>query len=213
MKSFFNHSIKIVLLLMFAIAASSTINAQEPSKLRLDRLNQLEDKADEVIEVNIDGKLLDIAKGVLRKLNNKDTKKVAEAIAGLKGIYVKICNFSEENQYSPSDFDAIRSQISTPNWQRMVGVRSKKQKQNIEVFTMFEGQNISGVAVIISDAKTLGVVNVVGPIDIDLIVELSGHLSIPKIEIEKDNDKDKDKDKDESKVVIKAEIKNKTKKP
>lgn len=215
MKSFFNHSIKIVMLFLLAFTVSSTINAQEPSKLRLDRLNQLEDKADEVIEVNIDGKLLDLAKRVLIKVNNKDTKKVAEAIAGLKGIYVKICNFSEENQYSPSDFDAIRSQISAPGWERMVGVRSKKQKQNIEVFTMFVGQNISGVAVIISDAKTLGVVNVVGPIDIDLLIELSGHLNIPKIDIDKDTDKDKDKDKDESKIVIKTEVKDKvqTKKP
>jgi hypothetical protein len=89
----------------------------------------------------------------------------------------------------------------------MAGVRSKKKKQNIEVFTMFTGDRVSGVAVVISDAKTLGVVNVVGPIDIELLAELSGHLSIPKIEIERDNDKDKNGDDKKIKVTVKTETK------
>jgi hypothetical protein len=191
------------------------VNAQEPSRLRLDRLNQLEEKADEVIEVNIDGKLLDLAKKVLIKLKDKDAQKVGEAIAGLKGIYVKICNFDKENQYSPSDFDSIRSQIQAPGWERMVGVRSKKQKENVEIFTMFIGEKMSGLAVIISDAKTLGVVNVVGAIDIDLLIELSGHLNIPKIDIERDKDKEEEKEQAKISVKTKTEIKEKvqTKKP
>lgn len=223
MKSFVNHRIKLMLLLVFIFAAVSVVSAQEPSRLRLDRLNQLEEKADEVVEVNVDGKLLDLAKRVLIKLKDKDAKTVAEAISGLKGIYVKICNFSNENAYSPADFDDIRSQLQTPGWERMVGVRSKKKRQNIEVFSLFIGEKLSGVAVIISDSKTLGVVNVVGPIDIELLVELSGKFNIPKIDIDvekekpelKDKTRDKPEDKDESKIVIKTEIKDKveTKKP
>lgn len=199
MKPFINHSIKLVLLVLFLFAAIS-VNAQDPSRLRLDRLNQLEDKADTVVEVNVDGKLLDLAKRVLIKVKNKDAEKVARAIAELKGIYVKICNFEKDNEYNASDFDYIRSQLQAPGWERMVGVRSKN-KQNIEVFTMFTGEKISGVAVVISDSKTLGVVNVVGPIDIDLLIELSGHLNIPKLDIEKDSSETKEKSKNEDEKV------------
>jgi hypothetical protein len=206
MKLFFNHSIKFILLLIVVLVPIAA-KAQDPARLRLDRFNQLEERADEVIEVNVDGKLLDLAKNVLKKINNKDAGKIAEAIAGLKGIYVKIFNFEKENEYTAADFDEIRSQIQAPAWERMAGVRSKKKKQNIEVFTMFTGDKMSGVAVVISDAKTLGVVNVVGVIDIELLAELSEHLNIPKIEIERDNDKDKDKDNEKVKVTVKTEVK------
>ena len=43
---------------------------------------------------------------------------------------------------------------------------------------------MSGVAVVVSDAKSIAVVNVIGPIDIDLLMELSGKLNIPRIDIE-----------------------------
>jgi hypothetical protein len=54
---------------------------------------------------------------------------------------------------------------------------------------MFTGNNMSGLAVVISEAKSVALVNVIGPIDIDLLAELSGKMSIPKIEIEKDKPK------------------------
>ena len=45
---------------------------------------------------------------------------------------------------------------------------------------------MSGAAVVISDTKTVALVNVVGIIDIDTLVELSGKLNIPKVDIERD---------------------------
>jgi len=45
---------------------------------------------------------------------------------------------------------------------------------------------MSGVAVVISESKSIALVNVIGPIDIDLLVELSGRLNIPKIDIDHD---------------------------
>ena len=47
---------------------------------------------------------------------------------------------------------------------------------------------MSGVAVVISESKSIALVNVIGPIDIDLLAELSGKLNIPRIEIVRDND-------------------------
>ncbi len=46
---------------------------------------------------------------------------------------------------------------------------------------------MSGVAVVVSESKSIAVVNIIGPIDIDLLAELSGKLNIPKIEIEKES--------------------------
>jgi len=184
MKSINNRLLKFILpaLLLFAAA---TANAQD-ARLRFEKLNYLESKAADVVEVSLDGKLLETAKRVLMKTNEPDAKKIAQAISGLKGIYVRVFNFEKENEYNVGDIDEIRSQLQSPGWERLANARSKKNNQKVDVFTMFTGDLMSGVAVVISDSKRIALVNVVGSIDIDMLVELSGHFNIPKIEIEKD---------------------------
>ena len=185
MKSLYKYSSKIFLLLLFA-AAATTANAQD-ARLRFEKLNGLENRARDVVEVNIDGKLLDLAKRVLVKVNDKDAQKIGQAISGLKGIYVRVFNFENENEYNLADVEEIRSQLNSPGWERLANVRSKKNNQKVDVFTMFTGDTMSGVAVVISESKSVALVNVIGPIDIDLLAELGGKLNIPKIEIENEN--------------------------
>ena len=52
---------------------------------------------------------------------------------------------------------------------------------------MFSGEVMSGIAVVISDSKSIALVNAIGPIDIERLVELSGKMNIPKIDIQRDN--------------------------
>ncbi|HNQ14584.1 MAG TPA: DUF4252 domain-containing protein [Pyrinomonadaceae bacterium] len=176
--------LKILFVLVVLSVVSVTTNAQS-ARLDFDRLNYLESKASEVVEVNVEGKMLDLAKRVLTKSKDVDAQKVAEAVKGLQGIYVRVYNFDKEQEYNESDVDAIRAQLRTPGWEKLVNVRSKRENQKIDVFTMFTGDTMSGVAVVLSEAKSIAVVNVIGPIDIDLLVELSGKLSIPRIDVEK----------------------------
>ncbi|MDQ6788946.1 MAG: DUF4252 domain-containing protein [Acidobacteriota bacterium] len=184
MKSLNKILLKFTLLFIFLLTASAAANAQN-ARLNFERLNNLDGKAADVVEVSIDGKLLDLAKRVMVKANDADAKKIAQAISGLKGIYVRVFTFANENEYNVADVDEIRAQLQTPGWEKLANVRSKKNNQKIDVFTMFTGDQMSGVAVVISDAKSIALVNVIGPIDIDTLVEMGGHLNIPKIEIEK----------------------------
>ncbi len=185
MKSFTKHSFKLLLLSLVLLSAISA--SGQNARLRFENLNYLEEKARDVVEVNIDGKLLDLAKRVLMKTKDQDAKKVGQAISGLEGIYVRVFNFENENEYKTSDVEAIRSQLQTPGWQKLANVRSKKNNQKIDIYTMFTGDVMSGVAVVISESKSIALINVIGPIDIDLLAEMSGKLNIPRIEIEKDN--------------------------
>ena len=164
----------------------------QDARLRLDHLDGLEARARDVVEVNIDGKLLDLAKRVTVKVNDEKAKKVAQAISGLKGIYVRVYRFQNENEYNISDVDIIRSQLASPGWERVADVRSKRNNQKVDVFTMFSGDMMSGVAVVISDSKSIAVVNMIGPIDLELLVELSGKLNIPDIDIERSTEPKKE---------------------
>lgn len=183
-----------LLFFLISLAVLTATAAAQDAKLNFDKLSALEAKAQDVVEVNIDGKLLDLAKRVVAKVNDEDAAKVAQAISGLKGIYVRVYNFANDNEYNAADVDSIRAELNTPGWERLANVRSKKNNQKVDVFTMFAGKDMSGVAVVISDNKSVALVNVVGPIDIDLLVELSGKLNIPKIDIDTKGIKKDDKE-------------------
>ncbi|HUF03805.1 MAG TPA: DUF4252 domain-containing protein [Aridibacter sp.] len=170
-----------------ALASASAAHAQS-ARLQFDNLNYLTEKATEVIEVNVEGKMLELAKRVLVKVKDQDAQKVGEAIKGLEGIYVRVFRFEQDNQYNISDVETISAQLQSPGWEKLANVRSKRKNQKIDVYTMFDGQDISGVAVILSEDRAIALVNVIGPIDIDTLVEMSGKLNIPKFDIDKSDD-------------------------
>ena len=181
-----NKMVLSALLALLVLVSAGTASAQD-ARLRFDNLDQLSGKARDVVEVNIDGKLLELAKRVLVKVKDVDAQKVGEAIKGLQGIYVRVFNFETDGQYDMADVDSIRTQLQNPGWEKLANVRSKKDNQKIDVYTMFTGDDISGVAVVISENRSVALVNVIGPIDVDTLVELSGHLNIPKMEVKEDN--------------------------
>ena len=191
MRSLTRYSLKLIITALFAVVPLAA-NAQDQARLHFEKLNGLEAKATDVVEVNVDGKVLDLAKRVLAKSKDPDAQKVGQAISGLQAIYVRAYTFENENEYNLSDMDDIRAQLQGSGWQKLANVRSKKDNQKVDVFTMFTGDTMSGVAVVMSQAKSIAVVNVIGPIDIDMLAELGGRLDIPKMDIAIDT-KDKPK--------------------
>ena len=183
--------------IMLALLIAGGTGMAQDARLQFEKLNGLESKARDVVEVNVDGKLLELAKRVTSKVNDDDAKKVAQAISGLKGIYVRVYNFEKENEYNVGEVDELRAQLKNPGWEMLANVRSKKNSQKVDVYTMFSGDVMSGVAVVISESKSVAVVNVIGMIDIEMLVELSGKMNIPKIDIERSPDPIKPKDEKE----------------
>ena len=181
-------SLKFALFALFILLPASAYS--QTARLDLGRLAGLETRARDVVEVNIEGKVLDLAKRVLAKTKEPDAQKVSQAISGLEAIYVRAYKFENENEFNIADVDQIRSQLLTPGWERLANARSKKNNQVVDVYTMFTGDIMSGVAVVVSESKSIAIVNVIGPIDIEMLAELSGRMNIPKFEIETDK-KDK----------------------
>lgn len=192
MRSIFRISIRLVFALLFAITPLAA-HGQDAAKLHFEKLNGLEAKALDVVEVNVDGKVLDVAKRVLAKSKDPDAQKVGQAISGLQAIYVRAYTFENANEYNLGDMDEIREQLKGSGWEKLANVRSKKNNQKVDVYTMFTGDVMSGVAVVMSEDKTIAVVNVIGPIDIDMLAELGGRLDIPRMDIEVTGKKDKPK--------------------
>lgn len=160
--------------------AALPARAQNP-KLNLGNLSKLADKADEVVDVTLDGPTLKFAQKFIE--SDEDEKDDAEAlkiIRNLTGVYVKSFEFDKPDQYSDADVDAIREQLKAPGWSKLVDVHSKKDHELDEVYIMTDpsGKNL-GLAVIAAEQDELTVVNIVGPIDVDHLADLQGKFGIP----------------------------------
>ncbi|HEX8843397.1 MAG TPA: DUF4252 domain-containing protein [Pyrinomonadaceae bacterium] len=186
MKSVITTSMRLTCLL-FLIASPATLTAHAQNvKLQLNSLDRLEARASESVDVTLDGAILEIAIKFLKD-SDPEEKAIKEMISGLKGVYVKVFEFEKEGEYSAADLDAIRAQLRAPGWSRMVGIKSKKESENVEVYMMTTtGSQIGGLTVITTEPKEFAVINIAGSIDIEKLVQLGGKLGIPSIKITHD---------------------------
>jgi len=137
-------------------------------------------KAKETVEVNMDGPMLHWASKFL-SAEDPDEQKAAKLITNLKGIYVRSFEFDNEGAYTSSEVEELRAQFSSPPWSRVVGVRSLRKGDNVDVFFKLEDERMAGIVIIAAETKELTVVNIVGPIDVDELADLSGEFGIPRL--------------------------------
>jgi hypothetical protein len=145
-------------------------------------IDQLAAKASNVVDVTMDGPLLQLA-GRFLSDKDPDEARVKRMVAGLKGIYVRSLEFEARGEYQESDVEQVRSQLKAPGWTRVVGVRSKKDGENAEVFLKNDGASVGGLVVLVANPTELTIVNIVGTIRPEDIRDLGGHFGIPKIEL------------------------------
>ena len=135
---------------------------------------QLQPRAAETVEVNLDGNMLLIAR---KFLSDKDPEQ-AEAkklLDGIRGIYVRVLKFKKDGEYSAADVEKLRSSVKAPGWQRIVDVRSSDSRgDNAGVFMKTDGNEIQGILVLAAEPRELTLVNIVGNIQPEQIRKLSG---------------------------------------
>ena len=185
------------LLAVLPLAAPLCISQDIKMPMSLDKL---EAKASEVVNVQLDGALLQLASRFLSE-KDPDEAHVKRLVGGLKGVYVKSFEFDSRDQYKESDVEEVRAQLRAPSWTRVVGARSKRDGENSEIYLKTEAGQIAGLAIIVTAPRELTIVSIVGSIRPEDIRDLGGHLGIPKIDGgsgRNDRKEKRDKDKEEN---------------
>ena len=141
-------------------------------------------KANETVDVSLDSNMLQLANKFLSG-NKPDEAQAKKVISGLKSIYVKTFEFDKAGEYNPGDVDAVRALFRGPGWSRVVGVQSKKEGENLEVFLRTENGKVSGLALVSAEPKEVTIISIAGTIDPEQLSDLSGRFGIPKIDIGK----------------------------
>lgn len=147
-------------------------------------LDALAEKAEESVVVTMDKSMLKLAGKFLKDEDNEAD--VRRLISGLEGIYVRNFEFSNEGEYSRADVDAVRAQLQGPAWGRIVGVRSKRRDGDVDVYFKDAGNGqLGGIVVICAEPRELTIVNIVGTLDPEKLVDLGGEFGIPRLEASK----------------------------
>jgi len=178
-------------LALLGLLPAATARAQD-ARLRIKNLEKLADKAAEVVDVTLDKPMLDLASKFLR--DEDDNAEARELIKDMKGIYVKSFEFDKEGEYSDADIEPILAQLKGPGWSRLVDVRSKHDRETDEVYIMQQDGKVTGLAVIAAEPKELTIVNIVGPIDLEKLSKLEGHLGVPHLDLDRKSAKEARRD-------------------
>jgi hypothetical protein len=192
MKSLLHINIRTPLLALLLVLALALVANAQTSRIQMGGLEHLTAKASQTIDVSIDERLMRLAAKVLDD-KDEDERQVKKLVEGLKGIYVKSFEFETDGQYVAADVETIRTQLRAPGWTRLVNVTSKKEGV-LEVYLLFNGDQVGGLAVLHTDDRELTVVNIVGPVDVDKLAKLEGQLGIPELGIESPKNKSKNDD-------------------
>jgi len=179
------------MLLLFCGAAISS--KAQSAKLQLDQLDALANRASNTVEVKLDEHLLQMTRKIFSD-KDPEEKKINEILQKVKGIYVKSFSFEKENEYAPAEVDSVLSQLRGAGWNKIVGVRSKKEGENVDVYINQLGDQINGLAVVCMNLKEFTIVNIVGPVDLDKLSDLEGSFGVPDLDIARPNKTKKDKD-------------------
>jgi hypothetical protein len=167
------------LLSLFLLIASSPFLRAQESKIPPD-IEKLSARAKETVEVTMEGPMLRWASKFL-SAEDADEQKAAKLVANLKGIYVRSFEFDKDGEYSSADVDLMRTQFHAPEWNRIVGVRSQKDGENVDVFFRLENDKMAGIVVIAAEPRELTFVHIDGPLEIEDLAELGGDFGIPKL--------------------------------
>lgn len=157
--------------------------ARQNGRLRLDSLDRLAPKAEESVNIEIDGFLIRFAGSILSD-KNPEEQAVKELVEGLKGVYVKSYEFKSEGQFAEADVSAVREQLRAPGWTRLVDVKSRGLDfGDAELYVASAGGRVEGLALLVVEPKELTVINIVGAVDVDKLRKLADTFDLPRVTV------------------------------
>ena len=139
--------------------------------------DKLAAKADEVVKVTMDKKMLQFA---TKFMDNEGDEEGKRMVSKLNGIYVRSLEFKNAGEFTEADVEPIRAQLQGPEWSRIVQVESRSEKEHVEVFNQEREQRSQGSRRPLGGTKELVLVHLDGPISPEDLDDLSGNFGIPK---------------------------------
>lgn len=151
-------------------------------RLQIPDFSHLRDKAVETVDVSLDGFLLNVAKRFARADDGRD--ETLSLLQDIDSLRVRSYDFDRDDAYSRDDVDSVRRQLTGPGWSSLAQVRKRDPQSDVDVFLNTDDGKVLGLAVVVTEPRSLTIVNIVGSVDIDKLAQLEGQFGIPRVQTE-----------------------------
>ena len=168
---------KIALLAVIAMPAWGLNGA----KVEFD-LQDLEGKAEEVVEVNLDGEALEQGSRLLA-IRQGVSGSVKSLLRGIKGVYRRTYRFGMGKSYEDEDVRGFHEQMAEDGWSPLIDVKDNGKQEAVTVYSYSEGEQVTGVTVVSADPSEVTVVNIVGDVDLGALSEIGARIGVPAMVI------------------------------
>ena len=117
-------------------------------QIDLSVLDKLASRASSSVNVTFDEDKLGFVSGLLSTTDPKqaDAKKL---VGNLKAINVRVFEFDGPGGFTASDLDALRTQLKSPGWAKVV--EAKERDESAEVYMFNKGKELGGIMIIAAE--------------------------------------------------------------
>ena len=184
-----------LLVAMLVFGSHATLRAQSAPEDTALEFADLEEKADEVVKVNLWGRPLDQAKKLLG-LRKNVTASVRSFMNGLTAVYRRTYRFRKQRA-NEQDVAPVHRRLAEDGWVPMIETGDRRKPESLSVYSFVEDEQVAGMTVVSSDPDEVTVLKIMGPVDFEALSAIGSGLGLPVMnvatseikKIEADNEK------------------------
>jgi hypothetical protein len=163
-----------VAILALSFAVPSLCGAQQPA-FRAPSLADMRRDAVESVNISLGPLLLSFAGWVMND-GDPDSAAIKNLLRGLHRVQVHNYRYSMDRVYRQADLEALRSQLTTPAWHRLVRVRSGGPQNDVDVYYAQDNNTVTELVVLVAEPREFTLVNLSGRIDLKEVAALSARF-------------------------------------
>lgn len=137
----------------------------------------LEEKADEVVRVNLWGRSLEQAKKLLG-LRKNVTSSVRIFMNGLTAVYRRTYRFGKQ-RLDQADIEPVHRHLAEDGWVPLIETEDRQKPESLSVYSIYENEEVAGMTVVSSDSDEVTVLKIMGPVDFDALSAIGSGLGLP----------------------------------
>lgn len=139
----------------------------------------LEEKADEVVRVNLWGRSLEHAKKLLG-LRKNVASSVRSFMGGLTAVYRCTYRF-RSHKASRDDVEPVHRQLAEDGWVPVIETENRNTPESLSVYSIYEDQEMAGMTVVSSEPDEVTVLKIMGPVDFEALSAIGSDLGLPLV--------------------------------
>ena len=167
-------------ILAAAGACLPALAAAAGPQLQLPAFEQLQQSATDSVNLSIGPGTLGLAAHLMAD-SGADDAGFARLVKGLKGVYIRSYEFPRDGAYPAEALEAVRRQLSGPDWTPVTRVRSHGDGEQVDIFVCLVHEHMEGLALIASEPRKFTILNVVGSFDLRQLATLEHQFGLPAL--------------------------------